>query len=74
MLITFKENKYKISTILYIAAVMCLVIFLFTGKGIMDLGRFSENMFYNYIGFMSVGMGIFSSSVLMVLGRSFKSE
>lgn len=69
MLISFKENKFKISNILYIASLICLGIFFFVGKGLMS----EENMFYNYMGFMSIGLGVFSSSVLMYLGSNVKN-
>jgi hypothetical protein len=62
------------SSILYVAAFLCLGIFMFVGKGILEIEVFTSEMdyLYNYIGYMSIGLGIFSSSVLIYLGNKFE--
>lgn len=56
---------------LYFAALICLGLFMFVGKGILEINTIldSTKVFYNYVGYMSFGLGVFSSSVLLYLGR-----
>lgn len=62
------------SGILYIAAFLCFGLFFIIGNQIMSLTTIlkSTNMFYEYIGYMSIGLGIFSSSVLTYLAKNTK--
>ena len=55
---------------LYFSSLLCLGIFMFVGKGLIELG----GSLYNYLGFMNIGLGIFSSSILAYFGWSINKN
>lgn len=64
------------NSILYIAAILCFSIFFMMGNLLMEIDTIlrSTKQFYEYIGYMSIGLGIFSSSVLVFLAKSERIE
>jgi len=59
--------------ILYIAAFLCFGLFFMIGNLIMNIDNIllnSTKQFYEYIGYMSIALGIFSSSVLVYLAKN----
>ena len=61
------KGGYILEGFLKFGAIICMCVFTYIGKIIMSIGE--NEMIYNYIGIISIIIGMFSSSILGYLGH-----
>jgi len=67
------KGGFILEGLLKFGAIICMCVFTYIGKIIMGIGE-NEEMIYNYIGIVSIIIGVFSSSILGYLGCRMSEE
>jgi len=60
--------------LLKFSAIVCMCIFTYIGKVIMGIESNENDMIYNYIGILSIVIGMFSSGILGYLGHRMSED
>ena len=60
--------------LLKFSAIVCMCTFTYIGKVIIEIESVEDKMIYNYIGIISIVIGMFSSGVLGYLGHRMSED